>query len=75
MFPPIAEILDNLSPNSSAAFCPQYAIALDDFDTFRLFRRNTLVGTINEKGIVLSSASRCYSEELSEIETVNVEIQ
>lgn len=73
-YPTARQILENLEERESAAFSPSYAISKDDFSVFRLWRRNLLIGIINEEVVSFAKTTECYREELDQTETFNIPV-
>lgn len=73
-FPTAKQIIENLDEKQSAAFSPRYAISKDEFSVFRLWRRNLLIGIINEESVSFAKTTSCYKEELDQTETFDIGI-
>lgn len=64
IYPKVSEILDKLPEGCSVAFSPKYAVCLDGFGLFRLFRRNRQIGLVTPNGLRLSESTACFREDL-----------
>lgn len=73
-FPTAKQIIENLDEKQSAAFSPSYAISKDEFSVFRLWRRNLLIGIVNEDSVSFTRETSCYKEELEQTESFDIPV-
>jgi hypothetical protein len=71
-YPTAKEILDNLDEDTSAAFSPSYAISRDSFGILRLFRKQLMIGVIDEEVVKFARTTDCYREELQQTTTFDI---